>query len=95
MLRATTHGVLPYTGAPGRCRNMIVFGYEPQYAGAKPPTGASWMTGLRDETKELLQYAHITHTKGIATEWRRCAFLPPHSHLPTGSIQHAVATSRL
>ena len=26
---AISHGVLPYTGAPGRNRNMIAFGYEP------------------------------------------------------------------
>ena len=30
---------------------------------------------LSDETVELMQYAHITHTKQVAMEWRKL-FLP-------------------
>jgi ectoine hydroxylase-related dioxygenase (phytanoyl-CoA dioxygenase family) len=72
---ATSHGVLPYTGAPGRSRNMIAFGYEPQYTGSVPPL-EPWMARLSEETKELLEYGHATHTKQIAMDWRRQAFLP-------------------
>ena len=86
---ATTHGVLPYMGKPGRKRNMIVFGYEPQYVGLVPPDESDepWMARLSEETKELMQYAHITHTKKIAMDWRS-GFLPP-------AMGPAVGTSKL
>ena len=71
---ATTHGVLPYTGGAGSCRNMVAFGYEPQYIGAVPPA-EPWMAGLSEKTRELMEYAHITHTKQTAMGYRQ-TFLP-------------------
>ena len=44
--------------------------------GSVPPS-EPWMERLTDETQELLQYAHISHTKQVAMDWRRDAFLPP------------------
>ena len=44
--------------------------------GSVPPS-EPWMERLTDETRELLQYAHISHTKQVAMDWRRDAFLPP------------------
>ena len=73
---ATTHGVLPSTRGAGRgCRCMIAFGYEPQYTGSVPLV-EEWMAGLSEQTKELMEYGHISHTKQIAMAWRRQAFLP-------------------
>jgi hypothetical protein len=34
------------------------------------------MARLSEETKELMEYAHITHTKEIARGCRRQGFLP-------------------
>ena len=75
---ATLHGVLPYMGGAGRCRSMIVLGYEPQYTGSVP-ADEEWMANLSEQTKELMEYGHISHTKKIAMAWRREAFISSES----------------
>ena len=49
---------------------------EPQWSGVVPtPPPPPVLERLSDETVELMQYAHITHTKQVAMEWRKL-FLP-------------------
>ena len=49
---------------------------EPQWSGVVPTLPPPpVLERLSDETVELMQYAHITHTKQVAMEWRKL-FLP-------------------
>ena len=71
MPEALTHGVLPWMMLPGRARQLVLFRYEPQYSGSVPEQlPAAVEARLSEETLELMQYAHITHTKKVALGWR-------------------------
>ena len=50
---------------------MLLFRFEPQYTGTVPQKLPPLVDArLSDETKELMSYAHISHTKAVAAEWR-------------------------
>lgn len=68
---ATVHGILPWQPAE-RLRRFLVLRYGVQYSGTQPllklpPRVAAQ---LSDQTRELMAYAHITHTKSLAMEYR-------------------------
>ena len=55
----------------GSSRLMLLFRFEPQYTGTVPQKLPPLVDArLSDETKELMSYAHISHTKAVAAEWR-------------------------
>eukprot|EP01047_Picozoa_sp_COSAG01_P065538 COSAG01_NODE_8871_length_2631_cov_1.543049_3_plen_263_part_00 len=68
---ATVHGILPW--APrDRLRRFLVLRFGMQYSGSQPLLNLppQCRERLSDTTRELMDYAHITHTKQIAMEYR-------------------------
>jgi hypothetical protein len=67
---ATVHAILPWQPTD-RLRRFLVLRYGMQYAGAQPllklPPGVA--AGLSATTRELMAYAHITHTKDVAMDY--------------------------
>ena len=68
---ATVHGILPWIPTD-RLRRFLVLRYGVQYSGTQPllklpPQVAAKLSG---RTQELMAYAHITHTKSLAMEYR-------------------------
>ena len=54
----------------GSSRLMLIFRFEPQYTANLPERLPPLVYArLSDETKELMSFAHINHTKGVAAEW--------------------------
>jgi ectoine hydroxylase-related dioxygenase (phytanoyl-CoA dioxygenase family) len=71
---ATVHAVLPWTPSsdPDRLRRFLVLRFGPQYSGSQPleTLPAAVSARLSDTTRELMAYAHITHTKPLAMDYR-------------------------
>ena len=67
---ATVHGILPWV-PHDRLRRFLVLRYGMQYSGVQPLLNlpAPLVSRLSDTTVELMGYAHITHTKGLALEY--------------------------
>eukprot|EP01048_Picozoa_sp_COSAG05_P009112 COSAG05_NODE_728_length_7700_cov_14.555979_1_plen_348_part_00 len=63
---ATTHGVLPWLPTD-RPRHVLGFRYHSQHLGGSIEFEDRVLERLSAPTRELLQYAHYTHTKAIAT----------------------------
>ena len=56
--------------SPGRGTMRIGFHYSYQYAGAVPAELPSEVVSrLSDETKALMEYGHVLHTKPLAAAW--------------------------
>lgn len=54
----------------GSSRLMMIFRYEPQHTGNLPEKLPPLVYArLSDQTKELMSFAHINHTKDVAIEW--------------------------
>ena len=67
MPEALTHAVMPWAMAEGRMRQMLLFRFEPQHTGTLPPElPPEVLARLSDQTKELMAFAHISHTKEVA-----------------------------
>ena len=74
---ATVHAILPWTPAT-RLRRFLVLRYGPQYSGSQPleRLPAAVAARLDGTTRELMEYAHITHTKSLAMEYRVSSAAP-------------------
>ena len=70
MPECVTHGVLPWR-APDRQRRVLTLRYRPHHRQAGPIPEAV-KERLAPETRELVESAHYTHEKGIATRQRVC-----------------------
>ena len=71
MPEALTHAVMPWAMVEGRMRQMLLFRFEPQHTGTLPPElPPEVLARLSDQTKELMAFAHISHTKEVAAGWR-------------------------
>lgn len=56
----------------GTSRLMLIFRFDPQHNGALPEQLPPAVEArLSDETRELMQFAHVTHTKSCALEYRQ------------------------
>lgn len=68
---ATVHGILPWMPTD-RLRRFLVLRYGVQYSGTQPllKLPSQVAAQLSDQTRELMAYAHITHTKSLAMEYR-------------------------
>jgi hypothetical protein len=71
MPEALTHGVMPWAMREGSSRLMLIFRFDPQHNGSlaeqlHPAVEAR----LSDDTRELMQFAHVTHTKKCALAYR-------------------------
>ena len=79
MPEALTHGVMPYGMAEGRQRQIIIFRYEPQHTATLPAQiPPQVMARLSDTTKELMAFAHVTHTKQVVARWHDSFAQPSH-----------------
>ena len=70
MPECVTHGVLPWR-APDRQRRVLTLRYRPHHRQAGPIPEAV-QERLAPETRELVESAHYTHKKEIATQQRVC-----------------------
>ena len=70
MPECLTHGVLPWRAAD-RQRRVLTLRYRPHHRQAGP-IPAEVKERLAPETRELLETAHYTHEKEIATRQRVC-----------------------
>ena len=68
MPECVTHGVLPWR-APDRQRRVLTLRYRPHHRQAGPIPGGV-KERLAPETRELVESAHYTHKKEIATQQR-------------------------
>ena len=74
---AVVHAILPWQPS-GRLRRFLVLRYGTQYSGTQPLLKLPPQVAARlsDTTQELMSYAHITHTKNVAMEYRISSAAP-------------------
>ena len=62
-----TRGAMPWAGA-GK-RQLLVLRYELQFSGVAPDVPPPVWARLSEETRSLMEYAHVLHTKPLAAGW--------------------------
>ena len=62
-----TRGAMPWAGA-GK-RQLLVLRYELQFSGVAPDMPPPVWARLSEETRSLMEYAHVLHTKPLAADW--------------------------
>ena len=74
---ATVHAILPWQPSD-RLRRILALRYGTQYSGTQPLLKLPPQVAARlsDTTQELMSYAHITHTKNVAMEYRISSAAP-------------------
>ena len=74
---ATVHAILPWQPSD-RLRRILALRYGTQYSGTQPLLKLPPQVAARlsDTTRELMSYAHITHTKNVAMEYRISSAAP-------------------